>query len=90
MEHLKTAQSRQKSYADPKRRDLTFDIGDFVYLRVTPLKRKHQLGEDMKVQSDHAAKIKLLNKNYAKNCGFYHHSFLKRSLHNIKISPFIT
>ena len=37
-ERLKTAQSRQKSYADPKRRDLTFNIGDFVYLRVTPLK----------------------------------------------------
>ena len=28
----------QKSYADPKRHDLTFNIGDFVYLRVTPLK----------------------------------------------------
>ena len=37
-ERLKTAQSRQKSYADPKRRDLTFNVGDFVYLRVTPLK----------------------------------------------------
>ena len=37
-ERLKTAQSRQKSYADPKRRDVTFSIGDFVYLRVTPLK----------------------------------------------------
>src|SRR4051812_429471 len=37
-EHLKTAQSRQKSYADPKRREVTFAVGDFVYLRVTPLK----------------------------------------------------
>ena len=37
-EHLKTAQSRQKSYADPKHRDVTFSIGDFLYLRVTPLK----------------------------------------------------
>ena len=36
--HLKTAQSRQKSYADPKRREVTFNIGDFVYLRVSPLK----------------------------------------------------
>ena len=32
-EHLKTAQSRQKSYADKRRRELTFNIGDFVYLR---------------------------------------------------------
>jgi hypothetical protein len=35
---LKAAQSRQKSYADSKRRPITFDVGDFVYLRVTPLK----------------------------------------------------
>jgi hypothetical protein len=35
---LKAAQSRQKSYADPKRRPITFNVGDFVYLRVTPLK----------------------------------------------------
>ena len=37
-EHLKTAQSRQKSYADKRRRDLAFNIGDFVYLKVSPLK----------------------------------------------------
>ena len=37
-DRLKTAQSRQKSYADPKRREVTFVEGNFVYLRVTPLK----------------------------------------------------
>jgi hypothetical protein len=36
--HLKAAQSRQKSYADSRRRSLTFQVGDYVYLRVTPLK----------------------------------------------------
>jgi hypothetical protein len=35
---LKAAKSRQKSYADSKRRPVTFSVGDFVYLRVTPLK----------------------------------------------------
>ncbi|KAK1679348.1 hypothetical protein QYE76_040196 [Lolium multiflorum] len=29
-EYLKTAQSRQKSYADKRRREMTFEIGDFV------------------------------------------------------------
>jgi hypothetical protein len=33
-ENLKIAQSRQKSYADPKRRDVSFDVGKYVYLRV--------------------------------------------------------
>ena len=37
-ERLKEAQTRQKSYADIRRRDLSFEVGDFVYLRVTPLK----------------------------------------------------
>ncbi|KAK2374422.1 hypothetical protein QL285_075386 [Trifolium repens] len=33
---LKVAQSRQKSYADRKRRPLEFQEGDHVFLRVTP------------------------------------------------------
>jgi hypothetical protein len=33
---MKIAQSRQKSYADRKRRPLEFGEGDHVYLRVTP------------------------------------------------------
>jgi hypothetical protein len=36
--NLKTAQSRQKSYADRRRKPLQFQIGDFVYLRVSPTK----------------------------------------------------
>ena len=37
-ECLKTTQSRQNSYADTKRKTLTFAVEDFVYLRVSPLK----------------------------------------------------
>ena len=32
-EKLKAAQSRQKSYADKKRREISFNPGEFVYLR---------------------------------------------------------
>ena len=35
-EKLKAAQSRQKSYADRRRRALEFEIGDHVYLKVSP------------------------------------------------------
>jgi hypothetical protein len=35
-ENLKFAQSRQKSYAGKQRRDLSFEVGDFVYLKVSP------------------------------------------------------
>ena len=37
-ENLKIAQSRQKSYADKKRQFVTFQVGDHVYLRVSPMK----------------------------------------------------
>jgi hypothetical protein len=37
-ENLKVAQSRLKSYADNRRRDLTFEVGDFVYLKVSPIR----------------------------------------------------
>ena len=35
-DRLKTAQSRYKSYADNRRRDLEFQVGDMVFLRVAP------------------------------------------------------
>jgi hypothetical protein len=37
-ENLKTAQSRQKSYVDPKRREVVFEVGDYAYLRVWPIR----------------------------------------------------
>jgi hypothetical protein len=37
-ENLRIAQSRQKSYADHRRRSLTFEVGDFMYLKLSPLR----------------------------------------------------
>jgi hypothetical protein len=37
-ESLKVAQTRQKSYADKRRRGLSFEIGDFIYLKVSPMR----------------------------------------------------
>ena len=37
-ENLRIAQSRYKSYADKRRRELEFNVGDFVYLKVSPLR----------------------------------------------------
>ena len=37
-QRLKTAFSRQKSYADPKRKDVSFSTGDLVFLKVSPMK----------------------------------------------------
>ena len=39
--HLKAAQRRQKTYADKRRRPLEFAAGDFVYLKVSPMRGVH-------------------------------------------------
>jgi hypothetical protein len=47
-ENLKRAQSRQKSYVDPKRTDISFEVGEHVYLKVSTLrgtKRFHVKGK---------------------------------------------
>jgi hypothetical protein len=42
--NLKAAQSRQKSYADQRRKPLQFQVGDYVYLRVSPTKGVQRFG----------------------------------------------
>jgi hypothetical protein len=37
-ENLQVTQSRQKSYVDHRRRELSFEVGDFVYLKVSPVR----------------------------------------------------
>ena len=39
--HINMAQSRQKSYADNRRRDLEFVVGDHVFLKVSQIGRAH-------------------------------------------------
>ena len=43
-ENLKIAQSRQKSYADKKRQSILFQVGDHVYLRVSPMRGVQRFG----------------------------------------------
>jgi hypothetical protein len=42
--NLKAAQSWQKSYADKRRKPLQFEVGDFVYLRVSPTRGIQRFG----------------------------------------------
>ena len=41
---LKISQSRQKSYADSKCKEVTYEIGDRAYLRVSPLRGVKRFG----------------------------------------------
>jgi hypothetical protein len=43
-ENLKGTQSRQRSYADTRRRELSFEVGDYVYLKVSPIRGTKRFG----------------------------------------------
>ena len=43
-ENLKIAQSRQQSYADTRRRELSFEVRDYFYLKVSPIRGVRRFG----------------------------------------------
>ena len=48
-QRLKTAFSRQKSYAYPKRKDVSFSARDLVFLKVSPMKGVMRFGKKGKL-----------------------------------------
>ncbi|KAA0066710.1 DNA/RNA polymerases superfamily protein [Cucumis melo var. makuwa] len=48
-EKLKTAQDRQKSYVDKRRRDLEFEVGDKIFLKLSPWKGVLRFGRKGKL-----------------------------------------
>ena len=59
-QHMKAAQSRQKSYADKRRRPLTFEVGDYVYLKVSPMKGVKRFGMKKKLSPRYVGPYKIL------------------------------
>jgi hypothetical protein len=59
---LKVAQSRQKSYAGNRRRDLTFVVGDFVYLKVLPMRGLHRFKVKGKLKPKYVGPFKVLDR----------------------------
>jgi hypothetical protein len=41
-ENLRVTQLRQKSYTNHRRRELSFKVGDFIYLKVSPMRGLHR------------------------------------------------
>jgi hypothetical protein len=59
---LKAAQSRQKSYADKKRREVSFNPGDFSYLKVSPIRGTRRFQVHGKLAPWHIGSYKVLNR----------------------------
>jgi hypothetical protein len=60
-EGLKVAQSRQKSYANKRRRDLSFEIRDFIYLKVSPMRGTRRLRVKGKLAPRYVGPFKIID-----------------------------
>lgn len=61
-ERMKTAQSRQKSYADVRRRSLKFAIGDHVFVKIAPLKGVMRFGKKGKLSPRYIGPFEILER----------------------------
>ena len=61
-ERMKTAQSRQKSYSDRRRRDLEFHEGDSVFLKVSPFKGVMRFGKKGKLSPRYIGPFQILRR----------------------------
>jgi hypothetical protein len=61
-EKLKAAQSRQKSYADKKRREISYNEGDFFYLKVSPIRVTRRFQVQGKLAPRYKGPYQVLNK----------------------------
>jgi hypothetical protein len=90
-ENLKVAQSRQKSYANKKRRDLSFKIGDFIYLKVSPMRGTRRFKVKGKLAPRYVGPFKIIGHEgevayqleLLHNCQMYKTYFMCRSSRNV-------
>ena len=61
-ENLRVAQTRQKSYADNRRRELVFEEGDYVYLKVSPMKSVRRFNMKEKLAPRYIGPFKIIER----------------------------
>ena len=61
-QRIETAQSRQKNYADKRRRPLEFNIGDLVFLKVSPMKGIMRFGKRSKLSPRYVGPYRIVER----------------------------
>jgi hypothetical protein len=61
-QHLQAAQDRQKTYADRDRRDVEFQVGDHVFLKVSPTRGVKRFGLQGKLNPRYIGPYEILEK----------------------------
>ena len=60
---MTTAQARQKSYADKRRKPIEFEVGDHVYLKVSPMKGVKRFGIKRKLEPRYVGPYRIIEKS---------------------------
>ena len=60
---MEAAQARQKSYTDRIRRPLEFEVGDFVYLKVSRMKGVNRFGVNRKLAPRYVGPHQIIEKS---------------------------
>ena len=61
-DRLKTSQSRQKSYTDIRRKELEFQVDDWVFLKVSPMEGVMSFGKKGKLIPRYIDPYKILKR----------------------------
>ena len=59
---MRATRSRQKSYVDPWRREVEFEIGDMVFIRVAPMKGVMRFGKKGKLSPRYVGPFEILER----------------------------
>ncbi|XP_040987714.1 uncharacterized protein LOC121235435 [Juglans microcarpa x Juglans regia] len=59
---MKAAQDRQKNYADHRRRILKFEVGNWIYLKVSPMKGVIWFGKKWKLSPRYVGPFEILER----------------------------
>jgi len=61
--NMTAAQARQKSYADKRRKPIEFEVGDHVYLKVSPMKGVKRFGIKRKLEPRYVGPYRIIEKS---------------------------
>jgi hypothetical protein len=60
---MAAAQARQKSYVDKRRKPIEFEVGDHVYLKVSPMRGVKHFGIKRKLESRYVGPYRIIEKS---------------------------
>jgi hypothetical protein len=60
---MTAAQARQKSYVNMRRNPIEFEVGDYVYLKVSPMKGVKRFGVKQKLAPRYVGPYQIIDKS---------------------------